>query len=61
MSILNFFQQGVNSTGLRAIDEALGYMPSVSDVVNEENSDSIAREIRAMNSKRKPYDRFTDQ
>ena len=39
----------------------LGYMPSVSDVVNEENSDSIAREIRATNSKRKPYDRFTDQ
>ena len=59
MSIRRYFQQGENSSGSCTINEALRLMPSVSDVVTEENSDSIARGIRAANNKRKPYDRFS--
>ena len=61
MSIQRYFQRGENSFGSRTIDEALRLMPSVSDVVTEKNSESIARGIHAANNKRKPYDRFTDE
>ena len=61
MSIRRYFQQGENSSGSRTIDEGLQLMPSVSDVVTEENSKSIAHGICAAYNKRKPYDHFTDE
>ena len=61
MSIRRYFQQGENSSGSRSIDEDLRLMRSVSDVVTEENAESIARGIRAANKKGKPCDRFTDE